>query len=252
MLSDLEVRKAKPKEAPYKITHGKGLYLLITPKGGKLWRLNYRHGGKQKTLALGVYPETSLAKAREGMEEARWMLAGGADPGAARKAAKQVEEGRAQNSLEAVAFEYFSVRGKDWGERYRKRLEADLRRDILPWLGARPIQEITAPELLKTLNRIVERGAEETARRAREMCGSIFRYGMATGRTEVDPSQALKGALPSANPKHHAAITEPKAVGELLRAIDGYAGFPGRAGRVEAGPAGVSQAGGVGPSGIRP
>jgi integrase len=143
-----------------------------------------------------------------------------------RKTVKSNEVERITHSFKAVTLEYFEVRGKTWGERYRKRLETDMQRDIFPWLGDKHIQEITAPELLKVLNRIVERGAEETARRAREVCGSVFRYGMATGRTNTDPAQALKGALPSANPKHHATITEPKAVGELLRAIDGYAGSP--------------------------
>ena len=226
MLSDIEARKAKPQDKPYKLTDGKGLYLLVNPAGGKLWRFNYRHGGKQNTLALGVYPDTPLAKARERLEEARRMLADGIDPGEARKAAKQAQQDGVKNSFEAVALEYFNVRGKEWSERHRTRLEADMRRDIFPWLGDKPIQDIAAPELLKTLNRIVERGAEETARRAREVCGSIFRYGMATGRTDTDPAQALKGALPTASPKHHAAITEPKAVGELLRALEGYAGSP--------------------------
>ncbi|MFM8330887.1 MAG: tyrosine-type recombinase/integrase [Candidatus Methylumidiphilus sp.] len=226
MLSDIEARKAKPQDKPYKLTDGKGLYLLVNPNGGKLWRMNYRHDGKQKTLALGVYPEIALAKARERLEDARRLLANGIDPSAERKAVKQARQDGIRNAFEAVALEYFAVRGKDWSERHRTRLEADMRRDIFPWLGDRPIQDITAPELLKCLNRIVARGAEETARRAREVCGSVFRYGMATGRANADPSQALKGALPAANPKHHAAITEPKAVGELLRTIEGYTGSP--------------------------
>jgi len=226
MLTDTEIRKTKPQDKPFKMADGKGLYLLVKPGGGRLWRFDYRFDGKRKTLALGTYPETTLAKAREKLEEARRKLADGIDPGEARKAARQAQEDSVKNSFEAVALEYFNVRGKDWGERYRQRLETDMRRDIFPWLGDKPIRDITAPELLKSLNRIVERGAEETARRARETCGSIFRYGMATGRTDTDPAQALKGALPTANPKHHAAITEPKAVGELLRALEGYIGSP--------------------------
>ena len=135
------------------------------------------------------------------------MLATGIDPSAQRKAAK---EGSA-NSFKAVALEYFEMRGKDWSERHRKRLETDMRRDVFPWIGDVPIRDISSPELLKVFVRIVERGAEETARRAREVCGSVFRYGMATGRTDTDPTQALKGELPAANPKHHAAITQTQA-----------------------------------------
>jgi integrase len=224
MLTDTEIRKTKPQDKPFKLADGRGLYLLVNPGGGKLWRFDYRFDGKRKTLAMGAYPDTTLAKARERLDEARRMLADGLDPCAQRKAEKADEARQTSNSFKAVALEYFAVRGKDWSERYRKRLATDMERDVFPWIGEKPIHDIPAPELLDVFRRIAERGAEETARRAREVCGSVFRYGMATGRTHADPTQAMKGALPSARPKHHATITDPKAAGELLRAIEGYAG----------------------------
>lgn len=225
-MEDIAARKAKPQTKAYKIADGKGLYLLVNPNGGKLWRYDYAHEGKRKTLSLGAYPEITLAEARNRHSEARRLLAAGVDPMAERKAGKTARKEAEKNSFEAVALEYFAVRGKDWSERYRRRMSTDMERDIFPWIGAKPIKDIAAPELLKLFRGIVARGAEETARRARESCGAVFRYGMATGRNDTDPTQALKGALPTANPKNHATITEPKAVGELLRAIVGYQGLP--------------------------
>lgn len=187
-MEDIEARKTKPKNTTYKITDGKGLYLLVNSSGGKLWRYDFAHEGKRKTLALGAYPEVSLAEARSRHTNARKLLASGIDPMAERKATKDAKKDAEKNSFKNVALEYFSVRGKDWSERHRNRMNADMERDIFPWIGAKPIKDVTAPDLLKLLRSIVDRGAEETARRVRESCGSVFRYGMATGRTDTDPT----------------------------------------------------------------
>ncbi len=224
MLSDVEARKAKPQEKPYKLTDGKGLYLLVNPSGGKLWRMNYRHGGKQKTLALGSYPEVALAKARELLESARKLLAEGIDPMADRKATKQGNAERAKNSFEAVAREWLALNEGKWAETTHRHIKERLENNAFPWLGERPVADITARELLAVLNKTVERGRIDTAQRVRSDCGRVFRYAVATGRAERDPTGDLAGALPAAKTTHRATLVEPKQVGELLRAIDAYTG----------------------------
>ena len=224
MLSDIEARKAKPQDKPYKLTDGKGLYLLVNPNGGKLWRMNYRHGGKQKTLALGVYPETALAKAREKLEQARRLLADGLDPMAERKADKEATAERGKNSFEAVAREWLALNVGKWAETTHRHIKERLEQNLFPWLGARPIAEITARELLAALNKTVERGRIDTATRIRSDAGRVFRYAIVTGRAERDPAADLAGALPSPKTQHRATLVEPKEVGELLRAIDAYSG----------------------------
>jgi integrase len=224
MLSDIETRKAKPKDKPYKLSDERGLYLLVNPNGGKLWRLNYRFEGKQKTLALGVYPDVSLAQAREKRDEARKLIAGDIDPGLHRKTQKRAIIERAAHSFEAVAREWFSKYQPTWTPDHGEKIIRRLERDVFPWIGARPIAEINAPELLTVLRRIEARGALETAHRAHQNCGQVFRYAVATGRAERDPSGDLRGALPPAKVKHLAAITEPAEIGALLRSMAGYQG----------------------------
>ncbi len=200
------------------------MYLLITPAGGKCWRLKYRFQGKEKVLAIGTYPEISLAEARESREVARKQLAHAVDPGEAKKAAKAAKVGEPTNSFEAIA--------REWHERFSPSLspghaKAKLQRleaDVFPTLGARTVDDIKAPDLLRVLRRIEARGALEMAHRVRTLCGEVFRYAIVTGRADRDLSSDLKGALPPAKPKHFAAITDPKEVGPLLRAIDGYKG----------------------------
>ena len=222
MLTDTACKNAKPKEKPYRLADEKGLYLEVMPNGSKYFRLKYRYEGKEKRLALGVYPETSLKEAREKREEARKQLAQGIDPGEARKAAKASQAGA--DSFEAVAREWIAKFAQKWSERHRLHIEQYLKKDVFPFLGSRPIREIAAPELLSMLRRIESRGALETAKRTREYCGQVFRYAVATGRAERDPTGDLRGALASAKPKHYASITDPKAIGDLLRAIEGYKG----------------------------
>lgn len=224
MLTDTEIRKAKPQDKPYKMADERGMYLQVHTNGGKYWRFDYRFDGKRKTLALGTYPDVTLAKAREKRDEARKLLADGIDPGIHKQTQKRAVIERATNSFEAVAREWFSKYQPTWTPDHAEKIIRRLERDVFPWLGARPIAEITAPELLAVLRRIEERGALETAHRAHQNCGQVFRYAVATGRAERDPSGDLRGALPPTRVKHLAAITEPAEIGALLRSIAGYQG----------------------------
>jgi integrase len=223
-LTDTTIRNAKPSEKPIKLSDEKGLYLLVTPAGGKWWRFDYRFVGRRKTLSMGVYPDVGLKDARERRDAARKLLADGINPGETRKAMKASKAGRAANSFEVVAREWFAKFSAKWAPSHAKKIIRRLERDIFPWIGSRPIAEVTAPELLAVLRRTEERGAVETAHRAHQNCGQVFRYAIATGRAERDPSPDLRGAIPAVKQTHHAAITDLKAIGDLLRAIDGYQG----------------------------
>lgn len=223
-LSDTQCKTAKPKDKPYKLTDEKGLYLLVAITGGKWWRFNYRFEQKHKTLSMGTYPDTSLKIAREKRDDARKLLASGIDPGANRKATKATKTGESANSFEIVAREWYAKQAPTWAPSHAVKIIRRLERDLFPWLGSRPISSITAPDLLEALRRIEERGAVETAHRAHQNCGQIFRYAIATGRASYNPSTDLKGALPPVKQTHHAAITDPKSIGDLLRAIDSYQG----------------------------
>ncbi len=230
-LTDLAARKAKLKDKPYKLAAGGGLFLLVTPDGAKYWRLKYRFAGKEKLLALGVYqqaggskPEVGLAEAGELRDAAKKKLAAGIDPGDERRQRKLVRVLSQENSFAAVAREWFDKHAKNWADTHADRIIRRLERDVFPWIGDRPVGEVTAPELLAVIRRIEERGALETAHRALGNCGQVLRYAVATGRAERDPSGDLRGALPPAKETHHAAITEPQQVGELLRAMDGFKG----------------------------
>jgi integrase len=222
-LTDTTIRNAKPKDKQYKLSDEKGLYLLVK-KAGKYFRLNYRFAGKRKTLAIGVYPDVTLAEARKKRDEARELLKDSVDPSQHKKEAKNALEELAGNSLEAIAREWFEKKRPAWAERHASTVIRRLELNIFPWIGNRPIKLITAPELLAVLRRIESRGAIETAHRIKQVCGQIFRYAIATGRAERDPSADLRGALTSTKPKSMAAITDPKKIGGLLRAIDGYDG----------------------------
>lgn len=224
MLSEVKIRRAKPKEKAYRIWDGKGLYLEITPTGGKSWKYKYRFNHKEKRLGLGRYPEVGLKEAREKLFEERRLLAAGVDPSQHRKARKEADILRSANSLEVIAREWFNRYSQNWAVSHSKTVLRRLERDIFPWIGDRAISEITAPELLAVIRQVEGRGALETAHRELNICGQIFRYAIATGRAERDPSGDLRGALPPVKSKHLAAITEPQRVGELMRMIDGYQG----------------------------
>lgn len=224
MLTDIKVRQAKPGAKTLKLSDSQGLFLQISPSGGKWWRLAYRYMGKQKLLSLGTYPAVSLADARQRRDEAKKLLANGVDPAENRKATKQSLQERAANSFEAVAREWHAKFSATWSAGHGDRILRRLENDIFPWLGDKPIAAITPPTLLTALRRIEERGAVETAHRAMQNCGQIFRYAVATGRAERDSSQDLKGALPPVTKDHFKSITDPLQIGALLRNIDGYSG----------------------------
>jgi integrase len=221
-LNDIAIRNAKPEAKQRKFYDSGGLFLLVTPKGGKWWRFKYRFGGKEKLLSLGTYPKVSLKDAREERDEIKKLLRKRIDPALKRKAEKQAEAG--QGSFDAVAREWFVKFSQSWSQRHADTIEQRLENYILPNLGQRHINEITAPELLAVLRKIESSGYIETAHRVKQICGQIFRYAIATGRKDHDPAADLKGALPPAKPKRMASIIDPKGVGGLLRAIDDYKG----------------------------
>ena len=223
-LTDTAIRKAKPADKTQRLFDGGGLYLELSPTGGKWWRLKYRFGGKEKRLSLGTYPDTGLADARDKRDAARKLLAAGVDPGEQRKAEKAAGEERAANSFEVIAREWMGR--QTWVDDYRVKLEARMANDVYPYIGRRPVAELSAPELLQVGRRIEERGAVESAHRALQVCGQVMRYAIATGRAKRNPVADLKGALASPEVHHHAAITDPRELGGLLRAIDGYSGDP--------------------------
>ena len=223
-LTATATEKAKPKDKAYKLPDGGGLYLLVQPNGAKYWRLKYRYAGKEKLLAVGVYPEVSLKLARSRRDDARKLLADDIDPSQHRQAIKAAKVERAANSFEVIAREWFAKQSPTWAPSHADKVIRRLERDIFPWVGGKAIAEITAPELLSAIRRIEARGAVETGHRAKENCGQVFRYAIATGRATRDSSADLKGALQPVKGGHFAAITDPKKIGELLRALDGYQG----------------------------
>lgn len=220
-LNNTQIKNAKAKEKDYKLADGGGLFMLVTKSGSKYWRLKYRFNGKEKLLALGVYPTVSLKNAREKRDNAKKLLSNSIDPGEHKKTIKKADD---PDSFEHVAREWHTKFKPTWSENHADRIIIRLEKDIFPWIGDRPINEISAQELLTVLLRIASRGALETAHRAKQNCGQVFRYAVVTGRAKEDPSRDLKDALPPSKEKHHASITDPLKIGELLRAIDGYQG----------------------------
>ncbi|SEH06685.1 tyrosine-type recombinase/integrase [Candidatus Venteria ishoeyi] len=222
-LTDIQIRNVKPKDKPYKLSDGKGLYLLIN-KAGKYWRYGYRFSGKQKTLALGVYPETTLQQARLKLADARLLLADGVDPSTYKQAQKQANKLDAENSLEMVARDWFGRTQSKWTKGYADATIKRLEKDIFPWLGNKPITDIKPPDVLRVLRRIESRGANETAHRMLQICGMFFRYAVATGVLESDPCRDLRGALAPVKRKHHPSITDPANIAPLMQVIRDYEG----------------------------
>jgi integrase len=226
-LADTFVRQVKHTGKPTgdKHTDGGGMYLLVKA-GGKYWRLDYSHAAKRKTLALGVYPEVSLAKARKRREAARELLADGIDPGTAKREEKQASSIAAANTFEVVAREFLKTKADAWTPKYAEKWLRAMVKDLFPYVGAQPLASIKAPVLLDALRRVEKRGAIETAHTLRQTAGQVFRYGIQTGRCERSPATDLQGALKPVTTKNMAAILEPVKVGALLRAIDAYTGQP--------------------------
>ena len=228
-LSDVACRNSKPGAKPKKISDGGGLFLLVQPTGGKLWRLSYRFDRKQKTLALGAYPIVSLGEARRRRDTAKEMLAKGLDPGEAKKDVKRAAKLAALNSFESIAREWFAARRPGWTPGYADRLLRRLEADVLPAIGSRPITAIEPPELLVVARAVEKRGAVELAKRLLQSIGQVFRFGIATGRAQRDPSQDLRGALQASSPVKHRAALKAVDLPAFLDALDRYDGDPSTA-----------------------
>lgn len=221
-LTDTKIRALKPGAKPQKIADGGGLYLLSHPNGGRYWRFKYRWAGKEKLLALGVYPDVPLRRARELRDEARALVAAGRDPAQERREAQA--QRLALDSFEVVAREWYGRYSPQWAESHAVRTLRRFERDLFPWLGSRPVGEIKAAEILTVIRRIEARGALDTAHRALGNCSQVIRYAVATGRAERDPTVDLRGALPPAKGGHFAAETDPERLGGILRALADYRG----------------------------
>ena len=224
-LTDTAIKKIKPSATPVKLSDGRGLYLLVNPVGSKLWRWKYRVLGKEKVLALGVYPDVSLAQAREGMEKARKMLAGGDDPMAIRKADKVATRTAAENSFESVARKWWSqwkpARSEQHAGQVMRRFEAN----VFPHIGSRPVSEIQAPELVAMLKAIEARGVNDLAKRALQTSSQVFRYAIAHGLATRNPASDIKpGDVLASRQKHNLARIDGKELPGLLRHIDAYQG----------------------------
>lgn len=223
-LTDTFLRGIKATGKAQKHPDGGGLYLYVSPTGGKLWRMDYRFEGKRKTLSIGAYDAVSLKDARTRRQEAKVQLAQGIDPCGHKQAVKQAARADNDSSYEIVAREWFGKYSSGWSESNGIKVLARQENYIFPFIGGKPIREVTAPELLEALRHIEKRGSLDTAHRALQDCSRVFRYAVATGRGERDTAADLRGALPPAKGSSFAAIVDPKEVGALLRAIDGYEG----------------------------
>jgi integrase len=225
-LTDTKIRNTKPAERALKLFDGGGMFLLVTPAGQRWWRLKYRYGGKEKLISLGRYPEIGLKDARERRDACRKLLANDVDPGVSRKAEKAARAEAGANTFEVIAREWHGQRAKSLEQSTLDGIMMRMEKHLFPRLRSRPISEIDAPELLRVLRYAESQELGETPRRLKQYCSQIFRYAIATGRVARDPAADLRGALKPHKAKHHAAVTDPKAVGALLRAIEGFQGSP--------------------------
>jgi integrase len=224
-LSDAAVKKAKPEAKPYKLADGDGMYIEVMPSGSKYWRLKYRYAGKEKRLALGVYPEVSLKDARERRDAARKLIANGSDPSEAKQTQKREDKIAAANTFEAVAREWVENRSNDWTAGHKALTLRTLEQDVFPSIGRRPIAEISSSEVLATVRTIEKRGALEIASRVLQRCSAVFRYAIATDRCKNNPAFKMSEALKSPTRTHYNTI-EKGGFPQLLRDIDGYQGSP--------------------------
>jgi len=225
-LTNTAISNSKPKDKPYRLSDEKGLYLLIQNTGGKLWRFDYRYLGNRKTISMGSYPEVSLAKAREKRDDARRLLANEppVDPSDNRKASKASTKLSSENSFEVIAREWWQSYMKNKAPSHKDKVIRRFELYLFPWIGDKPISDITAPQMLEVVKRIEKLNKTETAHRALQTSGQVFRYAVQTGRAIRDVTADLKGALSTTSVKHMAAFTDPKQIAELLNAIDGFKG----------------------------
>lgn len=226
-LTDTAIKKLKPTDKPVKVSDGKGLYLLVNPNGSKLWRWKYRAAGKEKVMALGAYPDVSLAQAREGLEKARKLLAAGTDPMTQRKAAKEASKAASENSFESVAREWWAQWKQARTERHADQVMARFVSNVFPAIGARPVAEIQAPELVAMVKGIAGRGVNDLAKRALQTSSQVFRYAIAHGKAVRNPAADIKaGDVLAPRQKKHLARVDGKELPHLLRSIDAYRGTP--------------------------
>lgn len=224
-LTDVSVRNAKPREKAYKLSDGDGMFLFVPARGKKCWRMKYRFAGKEKLLAFGVYPDVSLADARERRAQARKLIAAGQDPSEVKKEAKRQLAIQTANSFESVAREWLENRKEKWTPKHAKQVLMRLENDVFPKIGHRPIAEVTASELLTVGRAIEARGASELAHRALQYCGQVFTYAIITERAERNPAADLRGALKPVKKKHHAYL-KAHELPEFLKALETYEGHP--------------------------
>ncbi len=226
MLTNTQLRNLKPRDRMFRVADGHGLCVEVTPNGSKLWRYRYRHSGVAKMLGLGTYPEVSLREARLRRDRARKLLADGQDPSEQRQQAKAAKREQLTNTFEAIFHEWYAARSPNWAHTHASKVLQRMERDVVPYVGNRPIAAITGPEWLTVMRRIADRGAVETARRALGNVGQVYRFAVATGRVEFDITKALWDAMPKAQGTHLASVTDPQLVGDLLRMIWHYEGSP--------------------------
>lgn len=225
-LSEVKIRNAKPRDKAFILTDGDGLFLLVTPSGGKLWRFRYYFDRKRKDIAFGTYPEIPLADARHRRDEARRQLTNGIDPGAVRKAIKAARNEAAANSFETIAREFHIHRKNEWTQDHAATIMTRMEKDIFPWIGAIPITAVTAKDIKGVVDRVKSRGTIEAARRLLTIINQVFTYAISTDRASFNIAQGLKGYLPptSKTRKHMSAVTDPRELAPLLRAMDAYQG----------------------------
>ena len=225
-LTDTAIRKAKGRMTQYKMGDARGLYLLVRPDGAKYWRVKYRHDAKEKLLALGTYPDVSLASARDRRDQARTLLAAGTDPSEQRKTEKATRAGLAANTFEVIGREWYAKVAPTLADTTKEKIIRRLEVDAFPVIGNRPIASLTAADLIRVIERIKQRGSVDIARRVHNYIGRVFRYAVGRALATRDPSRdiELKDILPPADVQHHASVTDPKEVGGLLRAIEGFTG----------------------------
>lgn len=227
LLTDAALRRAKPSDRPQRLFDGDGLYLLLRPDGKRWWRFDYTYARKRQTLSLGVYPDVTLARARQRADEIRQQLLDGIDPSAARKA--KVTAGvtaEVPDAFEVIAREWHAGRAPTLSSNTVKNLLLRMENNIFPYIGQKSVREIRAPDVLDVLRRIEQRGLGETARRVHQIISQVMRYAIATGRADADPTLVLRGALKPVAVRHHAAVIEPEELGTMLRAFEGYTGGP--------------------------
>ena len=224
-LKNIEIKNAKPADKPYKMFDGGGLYVEVSPSGGKLFRMKYRFGGKEKRLSFGAHPAVSLKDARERRDEARKLLANDADPGAVKKEKKAAIKAASSNSFEAIAREWHNAWKPGKSEEHAKKVMSRLEKDVFPWIGKKPVPEITAPVVLnEVLRRIEKRGYGETTFRAKVAISQVMRFAITEGRADRDPCPDLRGALKSKKKGNFAAVTTPSEARKLLSAMDSFKG----------------------------